>query len=878
LPGWGTGELVAVVAAEVISSQNMSTASMPGRPGMWYLDFVLRNGTLQDLTTQVSADGQLEYSSTDVDSAPQRAVFVFYQQRTLAKNLDPQSNRTDTIFDYGCFTVDHFSAKGAKVVIDFWEQYLLSDEIKQLLREVGHAGKMHVSLSMVYTDVCIGWEDSVELRSNISWSPSLPTRFESLIGYDLKPFLPLIMFGNNNINIQSGNPGKLRATLDTPDMGLGYLNDYRRVLQAGYQEYLTALQEWLHDSLGLEHSAQVSYNLPMDMEASIPYVGVPECESLQFLDRVDAYRQFSGSSSLAGKNVVSIELGAVFGRAYEFTVLDLAFTINRAASGGINAYVIHGQTYTGNYFGTTWPGYTSFGYHVSDMYSEKRPDWNHGMRELLDYVARVEWSQQRGILKTDVVFYNRQSATKPVPTTIYLENDLLDEGMVPQRSSSNQLTLVGWSYSYISPDNFLLPEATVSNGVLAADGPAFKAMVIESIQNLTLKAVVKLQGYAEAGLPIIITGDGPGYYPLSDSKDEGQVERATKTLLASKGVHIVEKGGVAAKLRALNLAPNAGVQTNGTWYTTFRQDSIGGSDYVFIFCDTNASSGEVTIASSKKPWSYNLWTGEVSPLIHYRHTGNTTIVPLDLKGNQTALIVLTDHDSTQVEGLGISIVNMPEGILGLNYSSSDGLILQVSAMACGTAELSNGRSVPVSGSGVPDAFALRNWTLVAEHWEAGSNFSDASVIADKHNTTHELEALVSWLNIEPLANVSGLGYYSTSFHWPPTADCNYLGAFIEFPRLINALLVWVNGKKIPSINNANPVSEISPYLIEGENEVLAIVPTTMLNYVLTLLPEINNLGSRPTFRPGPLTSIGNATDNGLIGTVRILPYKKVRIQ
>jgi hypothetical protein len=70
-----------------------------------------------------------------------RLFCILPATRTLTKNLDPQSNRTETIFDFGCFTVDHFDAKGANVVIDFWEKYLLSDDIKQLLRDVGHVGK-----------------------------------------------------------------------------------------------------------------------------------------------------------------------------------------------------------------------------------------------------------------------------------------------------------------------------------------------------------------------------------------------------------------------------------------------------------------------------------------------------------------------------------------------------------------------------------------------------------------------------------------------------------------------------------------------------------------------------------------------------------------
>lgn len=249
-----------------------------------------------------------------------------------------------------------------------------------------------------------------------------------MFGYDLRTYLPLIMFGNNNINIQNDSPGSTRCTLDTPDHGQAYVNDYRAALTAGYQEYLNTLSEWLQ-SLGVRLSSQPSYNLPMDMEASIPYVDIPESESLQWHDNVDGYRQFSGAANLARKNVLSNELGAVFGRAYSFTIPELLFAMNRAVSGGMNQFVIHGQSYTGNYPQTTWPGYTAFIYYVSDLYSPKRPDWGNGLQAALDYMARTQHIQQEGIPRTDIAFYNKQSATDPNMATVYKFNDLIAGGL-----------------------------------------------------------------------------------------------------------------------------------------------------------------------------------------------------------------------------------------------------------------------------------------------------------------------------------------------------------------------------------------------------------------------------------------------------------------
>ena len=61
-----------------------------------------------------------------------------------------------------------------------------------------------------------------------------------------------------------------------------------------YREYEEGVNQWVEEYLGLQFSAQLSYNLPMDMLANIPSVDVPETESLDFSDLIDGYRQYSG--------------------------------------------------------------------------------------------------------------------------------------------------------------------------------------------------------------------------------------------------------------------------------------------------------------------------------------------------------------------------------------------------------------------------------------------------------------------------------------------------------------------------------------------------------------------------------------------------------
>ena len=265
--------------------------------------------------------------------------------------------------------------------------------------------------------------------SNISWSRSIPTRFQDAFGYSIRPYLPLLAFQQNNLGVQPTEPGPFHCILDTEDHGIGYVNDFRATLVAGYQEYLRTLKRWVNDELGIQLSVQPAYGLPMDMEATIPEVDAPECESLTFLDLIDSYRQFSGPAELTGKRVISNELGAVRGSGFRYRIPELLFSANRGFAGGVNQYVIHGQIYTGEYYQTTWPGHTPFNYLFSEPWSGRQPVWDYGLKEALDYISRVQYLQQQGVSKVDVAIYNKESAT--TIRTVYADTDLVDAGELP---------------------------------------------------------------------------------------------------------------------------------------------------------------------------------------------------------------------------------------------------------------------------------------------------------------------------------------------------------------------------------------------------------------------------------------------------------------
>lgn len=134
---------------------------------------------------------------------------------------------------------------------------------------------------------------------------------------------------------------------------------------------------------------------------------VPEVESLGFKESIDLYRQFTGAAHLAGRNVISTEIGAISGGAYSLRVPKLKNLFDQSYAAGVNKMVVHGYAYSGEYVKTTWPGYTPFQYAYTEMWNQRQPAWQH-LDDLFTYSARNSLMMRSGTPKVDVALYYYQ--------------------------------------------------------------------------------------------------------------------------------------------------------------------------------------------------------------------------------------------------------------------------------------------------------------------------------------------------------------------------------------------------------------------------------------------------------------------------------------
>ncbi|KAJ0363558.1 hypothetical protein COL26b_012904 [Colletotrichum chrysophilum] len=208
--------------------------------------------------------------------------------------------------------------------------------------------------------------------------------------------------------------------------------------------------------------------------------------------------------------------------------------------------VFHGYAYSGVYAQTTWPGYT-------DMWGPRMPAWrsrHNGengagfMADAMAYVARNQFISQIGTARVDLAFYQYAA---PFAKVVY---------------DSYKLEKLGFMYDYLGPASFSSSNTIVGEGgVLAPDGPAYKALIFANQTKLTPEMAAQTKAFAEAGLPIFVIG-------RTDFQSVGvdgaaSVSEMMAQALAMESVAVLASAEeLPAALAALNIRPRYTIEEN----------------------------------------------------------------------------------------------------------------------------------------------------------------------------------------------------------------------------------------------------------------------------------------------------------------------------
>ncbi|MGW2832745.1 glycosyl hydrolase [Streptomyces sp. NPDC001286] len=776
--------------------------------------------TVRDLTATVADDVLTWTAPADGDW-----VLISYWQRGSGQQPESGPHAAPA-----AYVVDHFSPAGTAAVTGHWDDMLTRD-LRLLLKAAGGSF----------------FEDSVELETDgLTWTTRLPDAFREHTGRELLPYLPALVLdkGNQVFAFEAQLTGQIRH--DFWETVSGLFN----------RHHIGALRDWAH-SLDMTLRAQ-PYGLQTDAIASAALLDVPEGESLGFKN-LDDFRCLAGGRDMAGRAVLSCEAGAYNGSAYSTTWDRFLRTMGGAYAAGVNQTVVHGFSYA-TAPQVSWPGFAAFSpYNGAPGYGEswgpRQPTWNH-VEDISGYLGRVHQVLQSGRARADVAVFRQTGYTAT--------------GIGASWFTSTGIPL-GWTHQFLSSPLLDLPGATVSDGRLAPDGPAYKALFVEgdffygSTPTLALADARKLLRLARQGLPMVLLGAfDQALTPGVPADDEtAQLQRVMDELLALPHVtRITDKTAVGDALAGLGVSPDVRYATASTLLNAHR--ATAEADFYYLCNGKHAETVKPPVAAidhdvtlrrtrgrKSVPYLLDAWTGEAVRLARYTEDGDDVTVRVTLQPGETMIVALGrpglfgDRDGDRPHALASDADTV--------LFTERGLTVRAGTAGTYTTRLSQGRTVTTTLPAVPDPIVPSRWQLDVDDWTPGSTPTRTEHV--RHTVT--LDALAPWSRIPELADSAGIGTYRTTItlpeHWTPS-----YGAVLELGQVSDTCRVTVNGTRVPPVDRLHPVVDVGRHLRGGDNIIEVEVATPLINRLRVAQPAVFGTTARQ--------------DHGLVGPVRLVPY------
>ncbi|WP_240647498.1 glycosyl hydrolase [Paenibacillus nanensis] len=718
----------------------------------------------------------------------------------------------------GAPVIDHFTKAAAEAITGFWDERLLGDPHLRMLYEK-NAGCLFCDSIELNATMLGGMYGAQPLAVSI-WTPELLDEFRERRGYDLTPYLPSIFIkGLYQLSVRNADDD---AEFDFEDRSSNrrIRNDFYLTLTEMFRDnHVRVIREWANrHNMRLRYQ---TYGLPTELTNGLLEVDIPETESLGFKDSTDGYRLQSGAVHMLNRELYSIEVGAVLGLGYKQTwtgkEYGLLWQLHRGFASGVNQAVLHGMSYettsaSGHFRDLfKWPGMSLMGSMFSNEWGARQPISLHS-RGITDYIARNQFVLRMGKAKVDLAIYRYHIDG--------IHYDIQTEPTVYEQA--------GYSYDYVSPSLLSLETAKAGSfdgkPVLDADGPAYKAIVIDTrVQSegsmrfspyMPLEMAVRLLKYAEAGLPIVLVGEGAsgivsfnGDRSLMEQADDELRQKLDRLRVMPSVRHVQNQEDVIEALHQLSVLPAGRTIAKSPLITLRRYDQ--GDNYYYVY---NSSlefefSGEIIVCGKGRAYVLNAWDGTVYSLQAGSTADGEMIIPLRLAANESALVLVTPHD-------------MSECVV-------------------------KHKDTPIHN---PNILQLDNWTLTVDCWTPGSVPFETKIERIRLELS---EGLKDWTDIPQLVNKSGIGRYQTSFVLSESDD-RISEAVLQIGQLSDTFRIQVNGTPIQAVNQIDRRVRIGKWLKTGVNLIEIEVATTLNN---ALRP------SDPHRQPQP---------HGLVGPVQLV--------
>ena len=689
----------------------------------------------------------------------------------------------------GIFALNYFNAEGTKALTDYWEQMFARDP-ELLMLMTANPGNY--------------FEDSIELISVASyWTSSFLDNMPD--GYAYSDILSTVAASKY---VSSGFMGVTVTDYFsfTGDDGLvdRIYEDYSERLAELYVEHRVAgIGDWAKKTVGWGFRGQ-TFHLPgLEIGKGAMMADIPECDNNA---KGDGIRYQAGTANIVDRDFLSME--AMTGPAIGYANMgDLLTELGQNYSDGINRAVLHGTPYTKTFNGfcSEWPGWLPFAagsYGSSFTYREAY--WPDFATET-GFMSRIQAVMQKGVAKIDLaVLIDKESSFD-----------------FESKNRFQKLLDSGYSYNLLSESVLGHPHAVVSDGVLASEGPAYKALIVDHVNMISLAAMQRLVEYANAGLNIILFGSDIKRVYGSDRAADVQVLEMYARVAGLNNVRVV-----VTEEEILNVLQELGVSSHAKYHVpqleaTLYQDAADGTNYYYLynnaFPDNSAMMGNhqgdrykgedkvlrnmtVTLEGDGVPYQLDPYTGKVAQIADYKAgAGGVTFTIDRLSGGCAMIYAVTPDEGTFNEVAGQKISNVEE-------------------------------KKPIDLSSKQWQFIIHSYGPDPDSKDPGdSKVTDVDFGMQALGKWCDLQASneqLDMLGVSDMKYVSGTGEYTLSFTMPDDFG-EYDGAFIAYSYgrdQVGALIV--NGTELPA-NNASDRVDAGTLLNAGQNTLSIRLHSTL---------------------------------------------------
>ncbi|MDQ7909032.1 glycosyl hydrolase [Phytohabitans sp. ZYX-F-186] len=357
------------------------------------------------------------------------------------------------------YATDYFNRAGVQQVFDFWTAHILDRELRSLLKTNGKLG------SSIF-------EDSIEIHNEGPlWTRDMLAEFKSVNGYDPVRYAPVLALG---AAARFDDSALAERIVEDKNLTLGHLYE---------TAHAELISEWTA-TFGYSYRAQ-AYRLPgLDFAGAAAAVDIPEGDNST---AGDGLRNIAAAINMTGGRLLSMET-TTFSADINSTWKYVAKEVNKDLSHGVNRSIFHGSAFARSFnrYQSEWPGWNFSSPGFSSW--NARQIWWADVRAFTGYVTRSQAVMQAGKAKVDLAVLLGTDTGYSVQTG----------------NSLQELLNRGYCYNLLSEALLSGKQATVRDGVLAPDGPAYKALVVRGAIRMSAPIAKKLLEYADRGLRIVL--------------------------------------------------------------------------------------------------------------------------------------------------------------------------------------------------------------------------------------------------------------------------------------------------------------------------------------------------------------------------------------